>query len=99
MKRWRALLSSERDAEQLYSRLADAETGERRKIFEELASIERRHAPIGRARFARPGLRCHLPAGPVCARYCSVPLPAGLSTSAGLRQVLAAASLLPSPSA
>ena len=43
-KRWCALLNSERDAAALYSLLADAETGERRKIFEELAAIERRHA-------------------------------------------------------
>lgn len=43
-KRWCALLNSERDAAALYSLLADAETGERRKIFEELAGIERRHA-------------------------------------------------------
>ena len=42
--RWRDLLNSERDAAALYARLAAAETGERRKIFEELAAIERRHA-------------------------------------------------------
>jgi vacuolar iron transporter family protein len=42
--RWRALLTSERDAAVLYSRLADAETGERQQIFRELADIERRHA-------------------------------------------------------
>jgi vacuolar iron transporter family protein len=42
--RWRALLASERDAAVLYSRLADAETGERQQIFRELAAIERRHA-------------------------------------------------------
>jgi VIT1/CCC1 family predicted Fe2+/Mn2+ transporter len=44
IKRWQALLDSERDAAELYSRLAEAETGERRTIFEELAAIERRHA-------------------------------------------------------
>jgi VIT1/CCC1 family predicted Fe2+/Mn2+ transporter len=44
VKRWRALLASERDAAVLYSRLADAETGERQQIFRELAGIERRHA-------------------------------------------------------
>jgi VIT1/CCC1 family predicted Fe2+/Mn2+ transporter len=44
VQRWRDLLSSERDAAALYARLAAAETGERRKIFEELAAIERRHA-------------------------------------------------------
>lgn len=44
VKRWRELLGSERDAAELYSRLAETESGERRKIFEELAGIERRHA-------------------------------------------------------
>ena len=44
VKRWRELLGSERDAAELYSRLAKAESGERRAIFEELAEIERRHA-------------------------------------------------------
>jgi len=44
VKRWSALLDDERDAAELYSRLAQVETGERRQIFEELAGIERRHA-------------------------------------------------------
>lgn len=44
VRRWRALLASERDAAHLYSRLAATETGERRAIFEELADVERRHA-------------------------------------------------------
>lgn len=44
VKRWQELLASERDAAALYSRIADAETGERQKIFEELAAVERRHA-------------------------------------------------------
>ncbi len=35
--RWRSLLSGERDAAALYSRLADAEAGERQRIFRELA--------------------------------------------------------------
>jgi vacuolar iron transporter family protein len=47
VKRWRELLASERDAAALYARLAEAETGERRKIFEELAAVERRHATHG----------------------------------------------------
>src|SRR5260370_3820896 len=42
--RWRQLLASERDAAALYARLAEIETGERRKIFEELADVERTHA-------------------------------------------------------
>ena len=44
VKRWREMLASERDAAALYSRLADAETGERQEIFRELASIELKHA-------------------------------------------------------
>jgi VIT1/CCC1 family predicted Fe2+/Mn2+ transporter len=44
VRRWRELLAGERDAAALYSRLADAESGERRQIFHELAAIERRHA-------------------------------------------------------
>jgi vacuolar iron transporter family protein len=44
VKRWQALLASERDAAALYSRMADAEAGERRQIFRELADIERKHA-------------------------------------------------------
>ena len=44
VRRWRELLASERDAAALYLRLADAESGERRQIFQELAAIERRHA-------------------------------------------------------
>jgi vacuolar iron transporter family protein len=44
VKRWRDMLASERDAAVLYSRLADAETGERQEIFRELASIELKHA-------------------------------------------------------
>jgi hypothetical protein len=44
VKRWSTLLDDERDAAELYSRLAPVETSERRQIFEELADIERRHA-------------------------------------------------------
>jgi len=44
VKRWRELLDSERDASALYARIAEAETGERRTFFEELAAVERRHA-------------------------------------------------------
>ncbi len=64
MKRWRALLSSEHDAEQLYSRLADAETGERRKIFEELASIERRHAAHWEGKIRAAGVEVPPPSRP-----------------------------------
>ena len=44
VRRWRELLASERDAAALYSRLADADSGERQQIFRDLAGIERRHA-------------------------------------------------------
>jgi VIT1/CCC1 family predicted Fe2+/Mn2+ transporter len=44
VRRWRDLLASERDAAVLYTRIAAAERGERRAIFEELAAVERRHA-------------------------------------------------------
>lgn len=44
VKRWRDLLAGERDAAILYGRLAAAESGERKAIFEELAAVEQRHA-------------------------------------------------------
>jgi vacuolar iron transporter family protein len=44
VRRWRELLASERDAASLYTRLADAETGERQQIFRDLAAIELKHA-------------------------------------------------------
>src|SRR5487761_1532508 len=68
--RWRELLAGERDAVALYSRIAAAETGERREIFEQLAAVERRHAAHweGKLRAAgapvpppgRPSLRTRL---------------------------------------
>ncbi len=70
VKRWRELLGSERDAAELYSRIAAAETGERRTIFEELAAVERRHAAHWAEKIrdagqavppaGRPGLRTRL---------------------------------------
>jgi vacuolar iron transporter family protein len=70
VRRWRELLASERDAAALYSRLAEAETGERQQIFRELAAIERRHAAHWESRLrsagaevpasGRPGLRTRL---------------------------------------
>jgi len=44
IKRWRDMLASERDAAELYTRLAAAESGERREILQELAGVERKHA-------------------------------------------------------
>ena len=70
VRRWRELLASERDATALYSRLAEAETGERQQIFRELAAIERRHAAHWESRLrsagaevpasGQPGLRTRL---------------------------------------
>ncbi|MEJ2578128.1 MAG: VIT1/CCC1 family protein [Kineosporiaceae bacterium] len=44
MRRWRELLASEREAAELYERVAAAESGERADILRELADVERRHA-------------------------------------------------------
>jgi vacuolar iron transporter family protein len=55
VKRWQELLRSERDAETLYSRLAEADTGERRTIFQELAAIEHRHAAHWEEQLRRAG--------------------------------------------
>jgi VIT1/CCC1 family predicted Fe2+/Mn2+ transporter len=70
VKRWRALLASERDAAALYTRLAEAETGERAQVFRELAAIERKHAAHWESKLrsagaevpapGRPGLRTRL---------------------------------------
>ncbi|GIJ54693.1 hypothetical protein Vau01_022090 [Virgisporangium aurantiacum] len=44
IRRWRDMLTAERDAAALYERLAAAETGERRAVLTRLAAVERRHA-------------------------------------------------------
>jgi len=64
VKRWRDLLESERDAAELYSRLADAETGERREIFGELAETERRHAAHWAAKLQAAGADVPAPGKP-----------------------------------
>jgi VIT1/CCC1 family predicted Fe2+/Mn2+ transporter len=64
VKRWQELLASERDAAALYSRLAEAEAGERRKIFEELADVERRHAGHWERKLADAGARVPPPGRP-----------------------------------
>jgi vacuolar iron transporter family protein len=64
IRRWQELLASERDAAVLYSRLAGAETGERRKIFEELAGIERLHAGHWERKLADAGARVPPPGRP-----------------------------------
>jgi VIT1/CCC1 family predicted Fe2+/Mn2+ transporter len=55
VKRWRELLASERDAAALYDRLAAAETGERRAVLEELATVERKHAAHWEAKLREAG--------------------------------------------
>jgi VIT1/CCC1 family predicted Fe2+/Mn2+ transporter len=64
VKRWREMLASERDAATLYSRLADAESGERRDIFRELASIELKHAAHWEGKLREAGAEIPAPAGP-----------------------------------
>ena len=64
VKRWRDMLASERDAAALYSRLADAETGERQEIFRELASIELKHAAHWEAKLREAGADVPAAGGP-----------------------------------
>ena len=70
VRRWRDLLASEREAAELYDRLAEAAQGERGEILRELAAVERRHAAHWEERLrsagqavppvGRPGLRTRL---------------------------------------
>lgn len=55
VRRWRELLAAERDAACLYSRLAEAETGERAQVFRDLAAIERKHAAHWESRLRAAG--------------------------------------------
>ena len=64
VKRWREMLASERDAAALYTRLADAETGEREEIFRELASIELQHAAHWEGKLRDAGAAVPAPRGP-----------------------------------
>jgi vacuolar iron transporter family protein len=64
VKRWRDMLASERDAAALYTRLADAETGEREEIFRELASIELQHAAHWEGKLRDAGADVPAPRGP-----------------------------------
>jgi VIT1/CCC1 family predicted Fe2+/Mn2+ transporter len=64
VRRWRELLASERDAAALYSRLAEAETGERAQIFRELASIELTHAAHWESRLRSAGAEVPAPGRP-----------------------------------
>jgi vacuolar iron transporter family protein len=64
VRRWRDLLASERDAASLYSRLADAETGERQQIFRDLAAIELKHAAHWESKLRSAGADVPAPRGP-----------------------------------
>jgi VIT1/CCC1 family predicted Fe2+/Mn2+ transporter len=64
VRRWRELLAGERDAAALYSRLAEAETGERQQIFGELAAIERKHAAHWEAQLREAGAEVPAPGRP-----------------------------------
>jgi vacuolar iron transporter family protein len=64
VKRWRELLASERDAAELYARLAAAETGERQEIFRELAETELRHAAHWSAKLESAGAKVPAPGKP-----------------------------------
>ena len=64
VKRWRDMLASERDAAALYTRLADAETGEREEIFRELAAIELKHAAHWESKLRDAGASVPAPRGP-----------------------------------
>ncbi|MBO0786601.1 MAG: VIT1/CCC1 transporter family protein, partial [Actinobacteria bacterium] len=63
-KRWRSLLANERDAAALYTRMAGAETGERRQIFRELADIERQHAAHWEGKLREAGAEIPAPGRP-----------------------------------
>lgn len=64
VKRWQALLASERDAAVLYSQLGEAETGERKEIFRELADMERKHAAHWEAKLREAGAEVPAPGRP-----------------------------------
>src|SRR5215469_6050903 len=64
VSRWRELLAAERDAAALYSRLAEAETGERQQIFRDLAAIELKHAAHWEARLRSAGAQVPAPGRP-----------------------------------
>src|SRR4029079_15904332 len=72
--RFRGLSASERNGADRYSGLADAATGERRKVLTELAAVERRHAAHRAAKLTElgepvPPLRDR-PCGPRCCPGC-----------------------------
>ncbi|HWG62545.1 MAG TPA: VIT1/CCC1 family protein [Streptosporangiaceae bacterium] len=64
VKRWQSLLASERDAAELYSAMAEAEEGERKDIFRELANVERKHATHWEGKLREAGAAVPTPRGP-----------------------------------
>jgi len=62
--RWRELLAAERDAAALYSRLAEADTGDRAQAFRELAAIERTHAAHWESQLRSAGAAVPAPGRP-----------------------------------
>ena len=64
VRRWRDLLAGEREAAQLYDRLAAAETGERGEVLRELADVERRHAAHWESQLRQAGHEVPPPGGP-----------------------------------
>lgn len=64
VRRWRELLASERDAAALYSRLAEAETGERQQIFRDLAAIELKHSAHWESKLRAAGAEVPAPGRP-----------------------------------
>lgn len=63
-KRWREMLTSEREAAALYAGLAETETGERAEILRELARVELRHAAHWEGKLREAGLDVPEPRGP-----------------------------------
>lgn len=63
LRRWRDLLGSEREAVQLYERLAGVASGEQAEILRELAEVERRHAAHWEGRLRDAGAPVPAPGG------------------------------------
>ena len=63
-RRWRDLLAGEREAAQLYDRLAAAEVGERSEVLRELADVERKHAAHWEEQLRTAGLEVPTARGP-----------------------------------
>jgi VIT1/CCC1 family predicted Fe2+/Mn2+ transporter len=62
--RWRELLAAERDAVALYTRLAEADSGDRAQVFRDLAEIEGRHAAHWESRLRSAGAAVPAPGPP-----------------------------------